>query len=444
MDAAVLAAMLQYSDDETVDYQKIIEDYINKNFTEAEKDLHGVIIDISAVEISEEGEMTAKATVVVPTSFLRLANMDKFTYSISSSAMVGGSSIEVALVLDNTGSMRGRKIRSLKKAANDLVDIIIPEGNPENEHIKFSIVPFADYVNIGMENRDESGLDIPDDYTVTRWTGGRNKCWYEYPDSTLVCRNNPRKWGTCYNDGVPYRCKKWNGRTCTGSRGRRVRKCKWVEGTARSKRYKWFGCMGSREHDLNVKDEEYETGVPGIFDTWNWCRQIAPITRLTSDRASILAGIRKMRSQRNTYIPSGLAWGWRTLSEEEPFSDGADYEEESVRKVIVLMTDGENTKSVRKWSGDKVKNHEGEVWGHNGGNTNQANTYTQELCSNIKAKGIMVFTIGFEVPSGSGIEGIMRGCAGNGGQYFDASDSTELADAFKKIGQSLLNLRLSK
>lgn len=215
--------------------------------------------------------------------------------------------------------------------------------------------------------------------------------------------------------------------------------------------------MGSREHDLNTRDDEYSTGVPGIMDTWNWCKQIAPVTRLTADRDEIVAGFSKMKSQRYTYIPSGLAWGWRSISPVAPFADGADYGNGAVRKVIVLMTDGDNTRSTwGKWNGlenDKKSwkrnlgrqalNNESDVYGHNGSSTSDANNITEELCVNIKEKGIMVYTIGFEIEEDSTTENIMKKCAGNGGQYYDADNSTELAEAFKEIGKSLLNLRLT-
>ena len=114
------------------------------------------------------------------------------------------------------------------------------------------------------------------------------------------------------------------------------------------------------------------------------------------------------------------------------------------------MTDGKNTKAMQKWEPSwnwgAAKHHVGEIWGHDKSGASaetEANGYTAELCSNIKAKKIIVYTIGFQIPAGSTIETLMKACAGNGGKYFDADDGTELADAFKEIGQSLLNLRLS-
>lgn len=458
LDAAMLAAMLHYSEDEDVDYQMIIENYIDKNFTQTKKALNGTTIKVSTAVISEEGEMKASIMAKVPTNFLKFVHFDDFEFGVSSGVMVGGSSIEVALVLDNTGSMKGSKIKALKNAAHDLIDIILPEGDDNsNEKIKFAIVPFADYVNIGKDHRDEPGLDIPANYTRTWYEDAHEQCWDEYPDSTEECTPNPKKWGTCYNDGVAYGCWQWNGQTCTGDPGDPVRKCQRASGKKKKQKYKWYGCVGSRAHDLNVRDEEYETGVPGIMYENNWCKKIAPITRLTASRDDILAGLSKMKAKRETYIPGGLMWGWRTLSPVAPFPDGASYEDDAVRKVIVLMTDGSNTKSTwQKWNGMETasqswKNYygyralhnESDVYGHNGSSSNEANSITSEICSNMKEKGFMIYTIGFEIEGESTIETIMKKCAGNGGQYYDADNSTELADAFKEIGKSLLNLRLS-
>ncbi len=455
LDSAMLAAMMKYSEDQDVDFEKIILDYVDKNYSKSGKALHGVILEVATPTLSDEGEMSSSIRVKVPTSFLKFVNFDNFEFTVSSSAMVGGSSIEVALVLDNTGSMRGSKIAALKEAANDLLEIVMPEGGNNDGKVKFALIPFADYVNIGTEHADEEGLDIPETYSVMTREGGE-RCWNTYPDSTYRCVNNPRVPGTCYNDGVPYDCMKWNGRTCTGDRGEPVRRCE--EREAEYKTYKWFGCVGSREHDLNVRDADYDTGVPGMMDTWNWCRQIAPVTRLTADRDSITTAISRMRSQRNTYIPAGLIWGWRALSPIAPFADGSPYSDGGVRKVIVLMTDGANTKSAwgkwnglendsRSWKrnlGRKALNNQSDLYGHNGSNKSSANAITTELCNNIRAKGITVFTIAFDVEEGSDVEALMQGCAANGGQYFDADDNEGLGDAFKEIGLSLLNLRLSK
>ena len=72
-----------------------------------------------------------------------------------------------------------------------------------------------------------------------------------------------------------------------------------------------------------------------------------PLTRLTNVKADQLAAIDALTAMGETYIPAGLVWGWRTLSTEVPFQDGAPNTPGTrARKILVLMTDGENTRSV--------------------------------------------------------------------------------------------------
>lgn len=443
LDAAMLAAQQQYSLDDSVDYEKIITDYVAQNLKQGEKPIFFSDIAVSNIVLSETGEMSADISADVPLHFLALTGQSETTVRAHSAAMVGGSSIEVALVLDNTGSMQGDKIASLKTSAANLVDAIMTDEG-DNEKVKIAVVPFADYVNIGMENRGEEGLDIPDDYDYQ--PPGEN-CDVSYPNSTYKCECVPGYKETC-NDG---KCEtKWNNcatQTCSGSKGDPVySNCKYKP----VQKYSWYGCMASRPYTpskLNTTDDSYDSqGVPGVMDTSDWCKNIAPVQRLTTNKGEVTAALNRMKSQRYTYIPSGLIWGWRSLSNEAPFTEGVPSSNNGVKKVVVLMTDGENTKSASKKTGAAVQNHEGVVYWHGGSSTSTANTVTSELCENIKDAGIMLYTISFDVDGdgGDSIRTLMQNCAGNGGQYYDAADSTKLEDAFRKIGLALLNLRLSK
>ncbi len=98
-------------------------------------------------------------------------------------------------------------------------------------------------------------------------------------------------------------------------------------------------------------------------------------------------------------------WGWRALSKHEPFDQGVGYGEivdgMKVRKVLVLMTDGMNTKSPIYPSQDPINPS------HDGSDAALANTLTAELCTNIKAKGIAIYSVAFEVPDDS-IKDILR------------------------------------
>ena len=395
LDGAILAALKEYSLDTSSDYKKVIADFVHKNLDEAGKSYHGLELVFSIPDIGAAGELKAAVSTSVTTNFLSFVGFDQFDINVAAAAIVGGKDLEVVLVLDNTGSMSGSKISSLRDAAADLVDILMPDSGGD-DRVKIALVPFAEYVNIGTGMRNETGLDIPADYT---------------------------KNGT---------------------------------------QYTWYGCMGSRDDDLAVAEDNYGTKVPGVmmnldssvnygdesapYESWR-CPG-APIVDLTKTKSSITTGITNMTAVGWTYIPGGLSWGWRVLSDQAPFTTGVPYGTEDVTKVIVLMTDGENTRAPKPWNNDTTINHVGAVRGHSvttgEGAAAQANTLTENLCTNIKTENIVIFTIAFEVDDGSPVETLMRNCAGNGGQFFDADDSTQLEDAFRQIGLSLLNLRLSQ
>ncbi|HHI81943.1 MAG TPA: VWA domain-containing protein, partial [Rhizobiales bacterium] len=175
----------------------------------------------------------------------------------------------------------------------------------------------------------------------------------------------------------------------------------------------------------------YSTGVPGLMWSWNKCKS-SPITRLTSNITTIKSGIDNMQARDKTYIPAGLMWGWRLISNSIPFADGAPYSDKSVKKVILLMTDGANTKS--KKTGEKE---------HEGHDVAAANSVTRQVCQNIAAKKIRIYTIAFQVTDLT-IKKLLQTCAANGGYYVSAASNSALKQAFEDIAESLIKLRLTK
>ncbi|TGR16406.1 hypothetical protein EN840_34840, partial [Mesorhizobium sp. M8A.F.Ca.ET.197.01.1.1] len=53
-----------------------------------------------------------------------------------------------------------------------------------------------------------------------------------------------------------------------------------------------------------------------------------------------------MQPNGNTNVPEGMAWGWRTVSSTEPFTEGRLESERGNDKVVIVLTDGENTYST--------------------------------------------------------------------------------------------------
>ena len=64
------------------------------------------------------------------------------------------------------------------------------------------------------------------------------------------------------------------------------------------------------------------------------------------------------------------------------------------------------------------------------------------LCDNIKAAGVVVYTIGYEAPAE--VLPLLRNCASSASLFFDAGNATELMGAFEKIAAHLTELRLTR
>ncbi len=93
------------------------------------------------------GTVTIKADISVPTSFARILDIKKVNFTKSSTSMFKMRNVELAMVLDVTGSMGGQKIVDLKMAAKDIVDIMLPAGKPALNRI--ALAPYSASVNAG-------------------------------------------------------------------------------------------------------------------------------------------------------------------------------------------------------------------------------------------------------------------------------------------------------
>jgi hypothetical protein len=66
-----------------------------------------------------------------------------------------------------------------------------------------------------------------------------------------------------------------------------------------------------------------------------------------------------------------------------------------------------------------------------------------ETCANMKKTGIRIYSIAFDV-NDSSTETLLRDCANNGDQYYDAGNAGELAEAFGDIASKLASLYINR
>lgn len=132
-------------------------------------------------------------------------------------------------------------------------------------------------------------------------------------------------------------------------------------------------------------------------------------------------------------MPSGLTWGWRTLSNIAPFDEGkamTTLQAEGGSKTLVLMSDGANS---------LVTANTGQHRKVNGSSVLQfgVDQRTKDVCDNIKNAQIEIYTIAFDV-NNSRTESLLQRCASSPAHAFVAENANELKDVFVTITESIL------
>jgi Flp pilus assembly protein TadG len=380
--------------------------------------------------LSPDGRsVTVTATTSVKNVFMaRFGNDFTIIGATAQAYRAVTGSVELVLVLDTTNSMSmSNKMTTLKAAANAMVDTLTSDPKAD---VKIGVVPFADYVNVGLSNRSQLWLSGTTDYSAGWSTPER--CTDYYPVTRTY--NCVKTISTCYNDGVPYSCSSTKCDYEYSSTS--VHQC--TPASSGTDWYRWLGCVGSRTPTpLRLTDDQPLIPYPGVRIK-NPSASTAPCTTalipLTKNYAAVKATINAMTPKGETYLPSGLVWGLNVLSPDAPFNEGGAYDPANKlpRKVMVFMTDGNNTKSL-----DSSKQ-----W-HTGSSRNEADDTTAKLCANIAKKGIEIYSIALMVDDAAA-KTLLQNCASGSDHYFDAVESAALAAVFSQIATSLQTTYLGR
>lgn len=375
-------------------------------------------------------ELVLKAAGSLDTSIMAITGRKTLPLSAATTVVYNVQQpVELALVVDTSGSMSGAKLLALKNASYSLIDIMLPHENDpaKNDAAEVSVIPFNDYVKIDTAYKNASWMKNTAPYT-------RN--WESCSTS-----NQARRDAGCERKTV--KCTKWRGSVEQGNRESYPSTCKrWVcpegaepEETCRPKsEYRqWHGCVRSRSNPHNVNDESYTANkIPGIVAK-NAC-SVSQTRELSNNHATVDGVISSLKASGKTYIPTGLIWGLRAVSPTAPLDEGEGYAAFSAiqgRKAIMLMSDGANTVSP---------NNSGY---HNRGNVSQANGYTLDICTEAKSLGIEIYTIAFDLDDAA-TKTMLKTCATDDSYYYDADDAGELEAAFSSIGRELSELAIAK
>ena len=121
-------------------------------------DLHDadVVTPVSVSLTQSNGQLLLAATTTEPAMVSGLVGMSQFNLAANSTVKWGLNHVEVALVLDNTGSMsQNNKLPTLTASAQSLVNTLMAQAGSDVNAVKISIVPFSMTVNVGAQYQNQ-------------------------------------------------------------------------------------------------------------------------------------------------------------------------------------------------------------------------------------------------------------------------------------------------
>ncbi|MDX3809495.1 MAG: pilus assembly protein [Bosea sp. (in: a-proteobacteria)] len=344
------------------------------------------------------------ANANVPTTVARVLGSETLPVSSTSQSTWGTNKIELALVLDNTGSMAQKnKMTALKAAAKDLIKIM-QDATTETDQIRISIVPFNTQVRIARTFQNEQ--------------------WMRYGESRRVICNS-RGTSCTLDDYYRTPISDLDGLVCSGSGNNKsctkqnITKTTWAKTSE--------GCITDRDQNYDVKDGGSYTASEQQFPAF-WCSQstLAEALPLTSNWTTLNGKVDSMTPVGATNVTIGAVWGWATLTPGAPYTEAKPATEPRLKKYMILLTDGDNTQN--RWDG-------------NGSDPSPAiDARTKLACTNIKADGISLYTI--RVMDGNA--SMLRDCASKPEMYYEVTDASQLSPIFKAIAGEISAVRLTQ
>ena len=345
--------------------------------------------------------------------------------AIMSAALYSDKKVEIAMMLDVTGSMaekwgrKTNKIKDLRDAASNAVKLVMKQNrDPDNPRVRVAIVPYADAVNIGELAEDVGFVEKPGESDLPPPIDGAVLAKAESPRLDNCVTERKRQNGKPdFTDDGPFTERKNN----------------------QGKRYY---AKVNRDDRLTREDEN------------RFC-PVTELVPLTAKEDKLLEAIGNFRADGVTAGAIGVQWAyymlspeWRPAIKDAGLGAGpADYNKRKIAKVAILMTDGQfNTAFAGVRNNEVVRVMQG----------SKSRSYAESLCSNMKDDDIEIYTIGFDLnapdmsrEAQEQAKSVLKNCSSldtdnSIKHYFEASTGAELDAAFAEIIRNTERLALTK
>ena len=386
--------------------------------------LGSTITNLSATPNADNSLIDLNASASVNMTFMKVLGVNAVTVSAYTQITRQSKGLELVLVIDNTGSMAQSaggsvtKLQAAKTASITLLDTLYGTNRDTVKDLWVGLVPFSQAVNVGTTHDD--------------WT------------ETTAFNWGVTTWGGCVDAREP------SGRDSTDD----------PPGVALFPKYywicdsnnQWYGTDSSRTNCSTGTGLRYRSSPSTSgYGPNKYCPQ--PITPLVSSKATVVSAINAMTAQGNTSTNLGAVWGWRLISprwrglwggEMNPNGLPLNYNSDLMYKVMVLMSDGDNTID---------NSSRGAYWYLSNGKlgttssgtaVTRMNDRTRQVCTSMKNNGVIIYTIALGSSVSTAGQTLLRDCATNPDYYFLSPTTNELQNIFRQIGDSLANLRISQ
>jgi Flp pilus assembly protein TadG len=163
------------------------------------------------VVVRDGTAVSLRAETRAPMAFGALFGYDQYPVVAAATADIAFATYEVALVLDTTGSMAGGKLLAMKDAVTGMIDSMSSQVT-DKEKLKFSLVPFSSFVNVGPEHGpkfDRDGAQIAG--TGASWLDLKGMSPVEQVELGVgasrfqIYRNLGQEWKGCVETRMPGR-----------------------------------------------------------------------------------------------------------------------------------------------------------------------------------------------------------------------------------------------
>lgn len=321
----------------------------------------------------------------------------------------GLNKIEIALVLDNTGSMGwSNKMQELKKALCG--DQTCSNLNPTsgfvrkmkdaavlNNQIRVSLVPFDTSVRVPAATQASVIAGAPLNSTFS-YTGAG------------YCAGNPTTSRRISFVRFADRDKDTNG-------------C----GAGRVTQATWQGCLWDRDqlNNLDTKPSgvdvaDVQTLHPAVTCRSNNLARMMSFVDVKTSSSTLISALATMQPSGNTNLTVGVTWGTNMLTPGLPLSTAAA-SQPNLQRFMILLTDGDNTENRQTTAAGSI------------------DARARLACADAKAQGILIYSI--RVIEGN--QALLKECASGPGYYYEVSNASQIDGVFTAIAGKINSIRLT-